>query len=470
MSRIWDGLRAVGRGALAVRDVHRALSTGKKIEVRAPSSWRNPLLSATDEIRCDHTVLMGAPGSGKTSLMQELWMHDFKRAKAGDMSSIVIDSSDLIDDLIAHARLERLDNVVLIDPADPTSMPRLNLFASSIRGNAMVETANFIGTFVGVCTGLLDTELTLPMRTLFTASAQMMMQVERPTLWTLLQLFQDPAVFLERYGGDAPPRATQFFLDQVINAKKGGGMTATVGALGSRIYGITMNPIMDRLLVNEEPSVDIAHRINEGAIVLVATRKAQLSSEGCKLLGKFVISMTRRAVMERQPIPRPERKFTCLMIDEFQNYLAGGRDPELCELMDQDARKNAVALLLACQRPGQLHKDMGDAIESSTGTKIMGRLNNPTFVERMAKSMRADKDELGALNKGEFMMSVTDPSKRRAATVVHKIWSKPGCLSKLGKRDAKALSKLREKMAAEHGGGEATKIEAPVGAEALEAL
>jgi hypothetical protein len=168
---------------------------------------------------------------------------------------------------------------------------------------------------------------------------------------------------------------------------------------------------ISRLLLNQTPTVNLAERLNEGAIVLVATRKGQAMSEGTRLVMRFLLSMLHRAAESRHSAAR--HLPIAAYIDEFPDALSKSKTDESLLLLLSQGRKRRLSVVLAHQDFGQVAPSMLTGIASNADLRIIGGVILPVVVNcnglldirRIEKGENKGKPtiDLLALKKGEFV-------------------------------------------------------------------
>ena len=165
-----------------------------------------------------------------------------------------------------------------------------------------------------------------------------------------------------------------------------------------RIYGILENATFDRMMSNPRNKVDFFTAMQEGKIIIVNTAQNFLMAQGTLTFGRFIIAMIRQAVQERAT----ERdNLPCYVyIDEFADYLSGGGEDSVEQMLTQ-ARKFNVGLTLSHQYMGQLTPKLQQAIASNTSTKLVGGVS-PSDARLLAPMLRTSPEFILDQSKGHF--------------------------------------------------------------------
>lgn len=330
--------------------------------------------------RFEHTHIVGGSGHGKTQLLQFLIHHDLVRAKDDGRSVVVIDGQgDLIRTIshLAHfdpdVRDSLADRLVIVDPTDIEHPVSLNMFDFDMGRlktlspkdremtlNAAVETFEF---FFGA---LLGAELTQRQGVIFRYIARLMMEIPDATIHTLRELMENSEKFrpyIENLSGTTRHFfETQFFERQFNETKK---------QILARLWGVLSNATIERMFSHTENKVNLFRLLNEGKIVLISTAKDFLGHEGACILGRFFISLTAQAALQRATMKPYERNAAFVYVDEAQDYF----DATVDRILNQ-TRKYKIGIHTAHQNLDQTDTALRATLLSSTSIKFAGGLSS----------------------------------------------------------------------------------------------
>jgi hypothetical protein len=187
---------------------------------------------------------------------------------------------------------------------------------------------------------------------------------------------------LEDFGVDEGTPLHDFFRLEVVGH---GGKTSqaafyhTAMHVRSRLYTVLSDPVIDRLFCAGAPTLNISELLNKGSMLFIATRKADLSEDGARLIGNFFMAVTHRTCQERVRQKERHRKPTYFFYDEFQNALTGdgsnGYNRLLCSMLDEN-RKFKLSVHLATTRFGVLSRAMANAMLSCCEIKVVGKMGS----------------------------------------------------------------------------------------------
>jgi hypothetical protein len=337
-------------------------------------------LKLTPTDRMNHVMLVGGPDSGKTSLIETLFLHD--AASSAEPSIVLIDPhSDMIQRIL-QADLGLTDRIIYIHPKDAPGFNPFALNRDRMQGYdehtkeqvmaGVVQTFGYL--FSGLAGG--SGELTTKQQILFSYSAQLLLsfpEVEglarNATILDLLNLLGcSKAHEMEEYRkaiDKLPPIPRNFFERDFLSATFGG----TKEELRYRLQGIIATPAMTRLFTAEETTVDVFSALNSGKIILVDTDKGYLK-DGSAAFGKLFISIVLQSILERTAIPKELRRDTYLIVDESSDFFSNNVDDLLTEV-----RKFRCGCLFAFQLLSQASVQLRASLLSATGIKFAANLS-----------------------------------------------------------------------------------------------
>jgi hypothetical protein len=354
-----------------------------------------------DQIRFEHTQILGGSGAGKTTLIQQIVLDDL--AKPDPPAMVIIDPKGLlverIQKLVAFdpngGRLK--DRLVIIDPTQ-SPPPALNMFHPATKWNRMYSDAvrrqienqaisNFAYVFSSVGSKLTDKQ-SVP----FTFLVRLLFTVPDATILTLLQLLDDPAPSL-RQSSFAPHIArldaiSQGFFENEYYDRNFGNTRKEIKA---RLYSILMRPEFVDMFSAPERKLDMFDCLQSRKIVLVNTAMNALGRESSALLGRYIIALALNAAFERSAIPREKWNPAFLIIDEFQEFADEQKTPELLRL----AREYNLGVVIAHQQmySAEFSDDLRNAISTNTSTKYAAAVEAKDL-SYVARDLRCEDDFL----------------------------------------------------------------------------
>ena len=344
-----------------------------------------------------HSLIQAGTNWGKSSLAKEAIADQMDACLRGDQSMFIMDGTQLIDEVLAKVDptdQQIRERIILIDieqaggPGDIGCLPRLNLLNTNAGSDdsyiaLTARSAIFEMAFGGLLEG---NENTGPMAAMLSFASKTLARVKNPSPDDFIELLRDPHAYLEGLEG-IPKMVEDYWRDEC----KPGKPNMTAQALARRAYQMISNDVVHRLLCNPIETVNLAQRLNEGAIVLVATRSGAATSTGARHIGRFMLSMLLRAAKGRNYLG--DIKDTACYVDEFPNFLVAGRDASLLELLSE-GRKMGFSINLLNQEEQQLSPAMVSSLLANCETLIAGGVS-PAFAQRISFPMGIKKIESG---------------------------------------------------------------------------
>ena len=230
-------------------------------------------LKLTQQDRFSHMHIIGGTNAGKTTLIENLILHDLQ---SDDPPTIVLidPHSDLVRRL-THADLGIEDRLIIIDPRDTQYPPALNIFALNRErmddyDEATREqvTAGVIQTFNYLFGGLTNLSLTGKQDVFFRYVARLMLSLPKSmgrnaTILDMMKLMSDPAPYADAIAA-LPEIPREFFLRDFMSKT----FEQTKEQIRYRLQAIIENPTMARLFTSPETKVDLFTEMNRGAVIL----------------------------------------------------------------------------------------------------------------------------------------------------------------------------------------------------------
>jgi hypothetical protein len=400
--------RQKGRSATELADVYLADTPWRRL-LDTPIPFRVP-----DEVRYEHTAIVGGTGHGKTQLLQRLIHADLVVAQRERRSVVVIDSQgDLINRLVRLSLFSPnqpgslANRLVLIDPADVEFPPALNLFDAHLgrlkeyravdRERVLNGVVELYETFFA---DLLGAELTQKQGVVFKYLARLMLTIPDATIYTLMELMEDGRPY-RRHMTELEGSARHFFEVEFFQP----GFAQTKRQILRRLWGVLSTPSFERMFAQPNNKLDVFRALQDGSIILINTAKDLLKTEGSQLFGRFFTKLVAQAALERSTVEPAERTPTMVYVDEAQEYF-----DDTTETILNQARKYKVGITTAFQALDLMPARLRAVLLADTSMKCVGGVS--------ARDARALADELRTTS--EFIESM----RRRRGRTEFAVWVK----------------------------------------------
>ena len=315
----------------------------------------------TSEQRVRHMHVIGASGTGKSTLLFNLIRQDVQN---GEGLAVLDPHGDLVERVLGIIPPERINDVVVLDPTDEEYSVGFNV----LHAHSEFEK------------NLLASDLVSVFRRLSTSWGDQLNSVLNNAILAFLESSQGGTLAdLRRFLLDNDFRkdflATVRDPDIVFYWQKAFpqlGGNKSIGPVLTRLDAF-LNPKPIRYLVSQrENKLDFAHMLDSGKIFLAKLPQGQMGRENSFLLGSLLVSKFQQMVMSRQRMGQAARRDFWLYMDEFQSFIT----PSMAEILS-GARKYRLGLVLAHQELHQLKRDA--EVESAIGncaTRVVFRVGD----------------------------------------------------------------------------------------------
>jgi hypothetical protein len=326
------------------------------------------------EDRTRHAYVLGATGTGKSTLLYHMIMQDIHE---GAGVCLLDPHGDLYQQVIESLPPKRLNDVVLIDPCDFDRAVGLNFLECS--GAYPKVQMNFVtNEMIGIFHRLYDLKQTGgPMFETYMRNALLLVmdnEVAGGTLMDVPWLFEDKDYrrFLLDYCRN--PYAVNFWRKQAERAGGEASLENMTPYITSKLNQFTSNTLLRPIIGQKQSTTDFTQCMDEGRIVLVNLSKGLLGALDTQLLGMLIIGKLFAAALQRIQRPKAQRRPFFLYVDEAHNFITDTLAHMLAE-----ARKFGLCLTLANQNLAQItgkgeQSNLVDAVLGNVGTLLMFRL------------------------------------------------------------------------------------------------
>jgi GTPase SAR1 family protein len=347
-------------------------------------------LKLTHQERFNHTHIVGGTNAGKTTLIENLILHDL--STEDPPSVVLIDPhGDLIQKLI-HLDAGIEDRLLYIDPRDIHHPVGINVFAMNHARMAAYDevtreqvSAGVIQTFDYLFSSLFDLDLTGKQQVFFRYVTRLMLSLpetlgRNATILDMLALVKDATPYQEAIER-LPPIQRDFFKHDFAEKT----FAQTKEQIRYRLQSIIENPTLARLFTSPDTKLDFFTALNSGNVILIDTA-ADFLKDASATFGRILISLILQAIQERAAIPPGLRKPTFIYIDEAANYFSDNIDSLLT-----DARKYKAGMLLSHQYLEQASSKLRASLAANTSIKFAASLSAGD-ARTMATEMRTTPD------------------------------------------------------------------------------
>lgn len=315
-----------------------ALATGHEYVLGANThGGRVTDVSLSEDQRSRHMYVVGASGTGKSTMLLDLVLQGLGR---GEGMAVLDPHGDLVDEIMRRMPPERLDDVVLLDPADGDFPIGFNILSAHTELERTLLASDLVSVFRRLSTSWGD-QMTSVLGNAILAF------LESDPGGTLVDLrrFLVEADFRREFLKSVKDPEVVYYWQKEFPLLSGKPQAPLLTRLD-----IFLRPKPIRYMVAQKESrLDLRRLMDEGKILLARLSQGAIGEENAYLLGTLLVSKLHQLAMSRQDVAAGERRPFYLYIDEFHNFVTPSMESIL-----SGARKYRLALVLAHQELRQI--------------------------------------------------------------------------------------------------------------------
>ncbi len=325
-----------------------------------------------------HTYAIGATGSGKSVLLENLAYQDMMDGRG---FCFIDPHGDAVEWLLSRVPQERMDDVILFEPGSMDNPVGMNMFEFDTE-----DQKDFIvQEGINMLTSLYDPGN----QGIFGPRAQHMFRnaalllMSDPNGGTFIDIprcFIDPEFVKAKLPYVTDKTVYDYWTKEFPESQKSNDAGEVTSWFVSKWGPFLSNKMMRNILGQTKSGFNIRQVMDQSKILLVNLSKGTTGELNAQLLGMIFVMKFQAAAMSRADTLEQDRVDFCLFVDEFQNFAT-----ESFESILSEARKYRLNLVLANQFMTQLTDKIREAIIGNVGTIMAGRIG-VTDAELMEKA------------------------------------------------------------------------------------
>jgi len=326
--------------------------------------------------RSRHTYILGATGTGKSTLLYNLVMQDIQR---GEGVLLIDPHGDLYHNVLHSIPQHRANDVVLLDPSDRERAVGINVLDCA--GPCREMQVNFV---VNECFAMLEKlydmrRVSGPIFEQYYRGALLLALADPGVTSTLVDM---PAVFefrkyraamIKKCGSSLLTDFWAMAEEATGDVKIANLAPYVVSKLNLFVHNAQIRPIIGQA----KSTVDFRAIMDNRHILLVNLSRGVLGELDMRLLGMIVLTKLMCAAMSRMNVATNRRKPFMVYVDEFQHFTTDATASLLSE-----SRKYGLVLTCAHQNLAQLtsgkgHENLVHSVLGNVGSMVLFRLGAP---------------------------------------------------------------------------------------------
>lgn len=334
-------------GILLGENVHG----GKTVEVR---------LSA--EQRTRHVHLIGASGTGKSTLLFNLIRQDIENSQG---IAVMDPHGDLVDKILGIIPPERIDDVVLVDPSDEQFSVGFNILSAHSELEKTLLASDLVAVFQRLSSSWGD-----QMNSVLQNAILAFLESDRHGTIADVRRFLIETPFRNEFLKSVKDSEVIYYWQKNFPLLSG---NKSIGSILTRLDALLAKKPIRHMVSQPENRLDFTNIMDTGKIFLAKLPEGLLGRENSQLIGSLLVSKFQQIAMSRQSQTAAIRKDFWLYIDEFANFIT----PSMAEILS-GARKYRLGLTLAHHEMHQLQRnpEVASAVMSHPYTRIVFRVGD----------------------------------------------------------------------------------------------
>jgi type IV secretion system coupling TraD/TrwB family protein len=314
------------------------------------------------EQRTRHCHIIGASGTGKSTLLFNLIKNDIEK---GEGIAVLDPHGDLIDRILGIIPESRINDVVLVDPSDEQFSVGFNILSAHSDLEKNLLASDLVSVFQRLSTSWGD-----QMNSVLKNAILAFLESDRRGTLADLQQFLIETPFRNEFLKSVKDTYVVNYWQKSFPLLSG---TKSIGSILTRLDTFLAQKPIRYMVSQPENRLDFAHIMDSGKIFLAKLPEGLLGRENSHLLGTLLVSKFQQTAMSRQAQQITERRDFWLYIDEFANFIT----PSMAEILS-GARKYRIGLTLAHHELHQLQRnpEVASAVMSHPYTRIVFRVGD----------------------------------------------------------------------------------------------
>lgn len=323
----------------------------------------------TNEDRMRHIYIIGQTGTGKSTMLANMFLQDIKEGKG---LAVIDPHGDLVQNALSFIPKERIDDVIYFDPGDLERPLGLNMLEYNF--SRPEEKTFIVNEFINMFDKLYDLKQTGgPMFEQYMRNALLLLMEdminEEATLIEIPRIFTDDEYRERKLSRINNPIVIDFWEKEAAKVGGEASLANITPYITSKFNNFIANDYMRPIIGQAKSAFNFRNVMDEGKILLVNLSKGRIGDINAGLLGMIFVGKILMSALSRVDTHEKERKDFYLYIDEFQNFTTDSISTILSE-----ARKYRLSLTIAHQFIAQLNEKIRDSIFGNVGSQIIFRV------------------------------------------------------------------------------------------------
>ncbi len=360
------------------------------------------LIGLTEDERRRHVYVLGATGTGKSTMLLSMIKQDIDHNKG---LCVIDPHGDLTDQIISIIPENRIPEVIYFNPDDISYPMGINLLELTLGLDSedTIREKEFIAeSIISVFQKIYTDKYSGPrMEYILRNTIHTAFTVPDATLFTIYKLLINTPFRKSVVKNLTDENLKDFWKYEF--AKAGDYQKVKmISPITNKIGRFLFSPTAKRILEQPKSTINFDSIMNESKILLCNLSKGKIGEDNSSVFGVLIMAKIQLAALKRARMKQEERKDFYLYVDEFQNFAT----PAFAQILSE-ARKYRLNAILAHQTTSQLEEtSLVNVTLANTGTVICFRTANPEDERVILPQFQPyiDKGEIASLPSYRFYM------------------------------------------------------------------
>ncbi|HOX60811.1 MAG TPA: type IV secretion system DNA-binding domain-containing protein [Candidatus Magasanikbacteria bacterium] len=318
-----------------------------------------------------HMYIIGKTGMGKTTMMENMVLHDIY---SGHGVGVVDPHGDFAEKVINYIPSNRINDVVYFNPSDLSFPIGFNILEVKKEEQKHLVVAGLMGIFKKIWPDVWSPRMEYILNNTLLA----LLDYPGSTLLGINRMLSDK-VYRGRVIGKIKDPVVKAFWETEFASYSERYATEAVASVQNKIGQFLSASVIRNMVAQVKSTIDIREIMDTKKILIMNLSKGRIGEDNSRLLGGMLITEIQLSAMERVDIPESERQDFFLYVDEFQNFAT----PSFANILSE-ARKYRLSLTMAHQYITQLDEIVADAVFGNVGTIVTFRVGgaDAEFLEK----------------------------------------------------------------------------------------
>ena len=302
-----------------------------------------------------HMYVIGKTGMGKTTMMENMVLHDIY---AGNGVGVVDPHGDFAEKILDYIPANRINDVVYFNPSDLENPIGFNILEVHSEEQKHLVAAGLMAIFKKIWPDVWSSRMEYILNNTLLA----LLDYPGSTLLGINRLLSDKVYRKKVISKLKDPVVKAFWQTEFASYNERYAQEA-VAPIQNKIGQFLSASVIRNMVAQVKSTINIRELMDNKKILIMNLSKGRIGEDNSRLLGGMLITEIQLAAMARVDVPESERQDFFLYVDEFQNFATQSFANILSE-----ARKYRLCLTMAHQYVAQLEEEVADAVFGNVGT------------------------------------------------------------------------------------------------------